>query len=65
MPKQYLTEHEVAERLRVKPVTLRQWRWRRVGPPYLKAGGRVLYDPELVYQWEQAHLVETEAGGEK
>lgn len=55
------TEKELAAYLRVKPITLRNWRWRRVGPPYIKAGGRVLYDPEAVYEWEREHMVKTEA----
>lgn len=39
----HLTETDVARRWRVSPRTLQAWRWRKVGPPYLKAMGRVLY----------------------
>jgi hypothetical protein len=63
MTRERWTEAELAAYLRVKPITLRNWRWRRVGPPYIKAGGRVLYDPEVVYRWEREHTVTTEACG--
>lgn len=50
-----LTERELAQRLNVKVRTLRQWRWRGVGPPHLKlgAGGKapVRYAPSVVAAW--------------
>jgi predicted DNA-binding transcriptional regulator AlpA len=33
-----LTEHEVAPMLGVSPATLRSWRCRGIGPPYVKLG---------------------------
>ena len=34
----YLTEVQAAEFLAMSPKTLRDWRFRRVGPPYKKLG---------------------------
>jgi hypothetical protein len=39
----YLTQAELAERWRISPRTLEQWRWQGRGPRYLKLGRRVLY----------------------
>lgn len=42
------TQDEVAERWKISPRTLEQWRWLGKGPRFLKIGGRVLYpDAEL------------------
>ena len=38
-----LSPSEAAERLGVKYGTLRNWRWRGVGPPFLKVGRSVRY----------------------
>jgi len=40
-----LPEKIAAERLGLAVKTLQNMRWRRVGPPYLKVGKRVLYLP--------------------
>ena len=40
---EYRTEVEVAERYRNSPATLQRWRSARIGPRYLKLGGRILY----------------------
>ena len=37
-------EHAAAARMGVSVKTLRTWRWRRIGVPYLKLGSRVVYD---------------------
>ncbi len=34
-----MTQDELAERWRISPRTLKQWRWRGIGPRYLKIGG--------------------------
>ena len=34
--------------------TLEQWRWKGVGPRYLKIGGRVLYRLEDIEEYEAA-----------
>jgi predicted site-specific integrase-resolvase len=50
-----LKASEVAEMLRVKPQTLRKWRWRGVGPRFVKIGktaqSRVLYPESAVTEW--------------
>lgn len=38
-----LTEAEAADFLRIAPKTLSQWRWRGLGPSFLKLGGAVRY----------------------
>ncbi len=40
-----LTEDEAAHRLTLKVATLRRWRWAGNGPPFLKIGHAVRYDP--------------------
>ncbi len=46
--KRFRTTTELANKLGLKPQTLRKWRWQKKGPPYLKIGGKVLYDPEEI-----------------
>lgn len=48
-----LTEKEAAERLRVSPGTLRNWRSGREGrgPRYARIGGRVVYDEADLLAW--------------
>jgi len=38
-----LNEIQLADRCDLSPRTPEQWRWRGVGPRYLKIGGRVIY----------------------
>lgn len=41
---QPLTEHQAASFLQLSPNTLRQWRSRKCGPPYIKLGaGSIRY----------------------
>ena len=42
-PLYVLTEREVAQRFRVTPRTVQEWRRRHVGPPYFKCGRLVRY----------------------
>jgi hypothetical protein len=37
-----LTEAEAAAELGVKPSTTRVWRWKRIGPSYIKIGDRIV-----------------------
>ena len=47
-----LDEKRLAKTLGLSVKTLQQWRWRGIGPPYLKLGGwSVRYDPEAVERW--------------
>ena len=48
----YLTEKEAAFRIGVKPVTLRQWRRRKTGPPYTKQGATIQYNIAALRQWQ-------------
>jgi hypothetical protein len=46
-----LTPQEVAKILRIPVGTLAQWRYRRIGPPYLKIGHHVRYKAEALGAW--------------
>jgi hypothetical protein len=59
MPVRHLTQVELAERWRISPRTLERWRWLRLGPQYLKIGGRVVYSLEDVQSFEAAKRTET------
>lgn len=37
----------------VKATTLATWRSRKLGPPYIKVGGRVLYPTKAVEEYER------------
>lgn len=54
MTPQYLTPDELVLRYRgqINKRTLANWRSTGDGPPYLKAGGRVLYKSDDVDKWE-------------
>ena len=58
MPVRHLTQVELAERWRISPRTLERWRWLRLGPQYLKIGGRVVYSLEDVQSFEAAKRTE-------
>ena len=53
------TEKECAEILRVKPETLRQWRYLKRGPRFRKSGRSVLYARKDVEAWLTAQGRET------
>ena len=44
----FLTQHELAELLRLPERTLEDWRLMHAGPPYLKLGRHVRYDVDDV-----------------
>lgn len=46
-----LTEVELADRIRVAVATLRRWRWSGGGPPFVRLGRCVRYDPAHVRAW--------------
>ena len=46
MSLRFLTEHDVADVLGVKPKTLARWRWQGRGPRFRKFGRKVRYAPE-------------------
>lgn len=59
MPVRHLTQFELAERWRISPRTLERWRWLRLGPQYVKIGGRVVYLIADVEGYEAARRAET------
>lgn len=50
-----LTPQALAERWQgqISLVTLATWRSRKLGPKYIKIGGRVLYPLDGVEEWEK------------
>jgi hypothetical protein len=52
----HLSQNELAGRWNIKPHTLENMRWRKVGPPYIKIGGKVMYRLEDIETYERAHL---------
>jgi len=52
----HLTSQELAERLRMSPGTLQNWRTKGFGPSYIKFGKHVLYPISLVETWENSYL---------
>ena len=51
----FLTQHELAELLRLPERTLEDWRLTHTGPPYLKLGRHVRYEVQDVLAWVQEH----------
>jgi hypothetical protein len=56
-----MTTQELANELKRTPETLIRWRRQRLGPPFLRLQGRVLYDRNVVEKWINAQSV----GGDK
>ena len=55
----HLNQEQLARRWNVSPRTLERWRWLKVGPPYLRIGGRIVYRLEDVEAYEAANLRQT------
>ena len=47
----WLTRDEVATALGVSPETLQRWQTRRIGPPCVHIGRKVLYRVEAFREW--------------
>ena len=58
MDLRHLNQVQLSRRWSLSPRTLERWRWLRIGPPYLKVGGRVVYrlDDIETYEAEHRHL---------
>lgn len=56
-----LTPKEAAEALGIPEKTLSNWRYLRVGPPYVKAGGHIRYPINRLREWMTDHEVMTSA----
>lgn len=67
-PVAYLREREVAKLLCVSVRTVQRWRSSGDGPPFIRAGERlVIYDPAVLGVWAKArtfvsHATEIEGG---
>lgn len=60
---QLLTPVTLAEHLGLKETTLRDWRWFKRGPKYLKIGSKVRYRMSDVEAWLESR--EVVPGGDK
>ena len=53
-----LNTREVAERLRRHPDTIKAWRSRGLGPPFVRTEtGGILYDETALQEWLQSRTV--------
>ncbi|MFZ5501079.1 MAG: helix-turn-helix transcriptional regulator [Candidatus Micrarchaeota archaeon] len=58
MARVYLTTNQAAKLLSLSPCTLVDWRWRRIGPPWVQVSrGCVRYDQESLERWLQSRTV--------
>ena len=55
-----LTPPELADLLGIPEATLAQWRYRHVGPPYVKVGRHIRYRVEDIEAWVEAQTVTPE-----
>lgn len=61
-PRDYLSPEDFAKLTGVPAGTQAQWRYRGVGPVFIKAGRRVLYSRRAVEEWLEANT-HTQTGG--
>jgi len=54
--RRHLTPAELAERLGVSVRTLTDWRYRGIGPRFLKVGVHIRYRVADVLAWEQTRV---------
>lgn len=59
-PVRHLNQIDLSRRWRISERTLERWRWKGLGPSWLKIGGRVVYRLEDVEDFEVKH---TKFGG--
>ena len=45
------TEAELSDQINVPRATLKRWRYEGVGPPFLRLGRHVRYDPAAIRRW--------------
>lgn len=57
MPTQLLTDLQVADEYGINVLTLRDWRWLRVGLPYVKVGRAVRYRRTDIERYLDEHTV--------
>ena len=47
-----LSEKSLAKKWGISHKTLQRWRWLKVGPSYIKIGGRVRYTDDAIKEFE-------------
>lgn len=52
----YFTAHQLCKRWSLVPKTLEKWRYKGIGPKYVKVGGRILYPMQDVLSFESQGL---------
>ncbi|HMQ92847.1 MAG TPA: helix-turn-helix domain-containing protein [Amaricoccus sp.] len=57
----WLTRAELAAELGMAADTLRRWATKRIGPPHVRMGQRVLYRKDAVREWRRDHPAFTAA----
>jgi hypothetical protein len=58
-PVRHLNQIDLSRRWKISPRTLERWRWLKVGPSWLKIGGRVAYRIEDIEAFEAAQTRRT------
>lgn len=53
----HLHQYHLADRWQISHKTLERWRYLRVGPDYIKIGGRVVYRIQDVEAFEEQQVV--------
>lgn len=64
----WMTRDELAAELKLSVDTLSRWETRRIGPPCVRVGRRVLYRRGAVQEWlrqQEARAVRSSSGGGK
>ena len=56
-----LTTEQAAGMLKLGRRTLDNWRCDKVGPPFVRVGGKVFYRPADLVAWVERHTVNFEA----
>lgn len=59
-PTEHFHQYHLAKRWQISHKTLERWRYLKVGPNYLKIGGRVVYRIEDIEAFEEQQLVRCE-----
>lgn len=59
-PTEHFHQYRLAKRWQISHKTLERWRYLKVGPNYLKIGGRVVYRIEDIEAFEEQQLVRCE-----
>lgn len=59
------TPAELAAYLRVSEPQLAQWRYQRLGPPFIKTGGLVRYAPAAIEEWLDSYTTQPKPASAK